>query len=281
MPSTTNHFQTAQSFYKKEKWDLDSWFQVTQTDYQKLIAQYPFDEILAGLGKSQINLLDIGCGVGKFPSLLDSHISDDIHLSSDLFDVSSSCLQAAQQKFDSLEHFSPNQLYLSEVENIGSIIPKTRIYDLIWSIHSFYTVDKHKMESVFQSCLELLSPDGKFLIYQLSKDSFYHEIYDFYLKYSPAPINNPKPFMTAEDSQKILESLGLNYQTRTISFNHLVNYDQHYVLEVYLKMCVLNHEIDDVLFFFQDLLSKYWDKESHQYKFPQVVKLLVIDNMAI
>jgi 2-polyprenyl-3-methyl-5-hydroxy-6-metoxy-1,4-benzoquinol methylase len=68
MTSTTNHFQTAKSFYQKEKWDLDSWFQVTQTDYQKLIAQYPFDEMLAGLGKSQINLLDIGCGVGKFPS---------------------------------------------------------------------------------------------------------------------------------------------------------------------------------------------------------------------
>lgn len=37
MTSTTNHFQTAKSFYKKEKWDLDSWFQVTQTDYKKLI----------------------------------------------------------------------------------------------------------------------------------------------------------------------------------------------------------------------------------------------------
>ncbi len=108
MTSTTNHFQTAKSFYKKEKWDLDSWFQVTQTDYKKLIEQYPFEEMLASFEKSQINLLDIGCGVGKFPSLLDCHISDDIHLSSDLFDVSSSCLQAAQQKFDSLEHFSPN-----------------------------------------------------------------------------------------------------------------------------------------------------------------------------
>ena len=132
--------------------------------------------MLAALGKSQINLLDIGCGIGKFPSLLDYHISDDIHLSSDLFDVSSSCLQEAQQKFDSLEHFSANKIYLSELENIDSIIPKTKIYDLIWSIHSFYTVEKDKMESVFQSCLKLLSSDGKFLISQLSKDSFCYEI---------------------------------------------------------------------------------------------------------
>lgn len=137
------------------------------------------------------------------------------------------------------------------------------------------------MGSVFQSCLALLSPDGKFLIYQLSKDSFYHEIHDFYLKYFPGSINNRQQFMTAEDSQEILESLGLTYQTRPISFNHIVNYDRHYVLEVYLKMCVLNHEIDDVLFLFQDLLSKYWDQESNQYKFPQVVNLLVIDNVAM
>jgi ubiquinone/menaquinone biosynthesis C-methylase UbiE len=278
MTSTTNHFQTAKSFYQKDKWDLDSWFQITQIDYKKLIEQYSFDKMLAGFGKSQINLLDIGSGVGKFPSLLDCHISGDIHLSSDLLDVSSSCLQTAQQKFNILEHFSSNQIYLSGVENIDSIIPKTRTYDLIWSIHSLYTVDKNQMGAVFQSCLKLLSPGGKFLIYQLSKNSFYHEIHDFYLKYYPASINHPQQFMTAEDSQAILESLGLNYQILPICFNHIVNCEQQYVLEVYLKMCVLNHEIDDVLFLFQDLLSKYLDKETNQYKFPQVVNFLVIDN---
>ncbi|MEK0179217.1 MAG: hypothetical protein EAZ98_05790 [Oscillatoriales cyanobacterium] len=57
MTSTTNHFQTAKSFYKKEKWDLDSWFQVTQTDYKKLMEQYPFEEMLASFENSQINLI--------------------------------------------------------------------------------------------------------------------------------------------------------------------------------------------------------------------------------
>ncbi len=185
MKSTDHHFQTAETFYQKEKWDLDSWFEITQIDYKKLLEQYPFEKMLAAFGKSQINLLDIGCGVGKFPSLLDGRIFGDIHLSSDLLDVSIYCLQVAQQKINMLEHFSLNQTYLSGVENIDSIIPKTRIYDLIWSIHSLYTVDQDKMGSVFQSCLKLLSPEGKFLIYQLSKDSFYHEIHDFYLKNYP------------------------------------------------------------------------------------------------
>jgi ubiquinone/menaquinone biosynthesis C-methylase UbiE len=98
--STVHHSQTAQTFYQKEKWDLDSWFEITQIDYKELLEQYPFQKMLAAFGKSQINFLDIGCGVGKFPSLLDSHICGDIHLSSDLLDISSSCLQATQQKFN-------------------------------------------------------------------------------------------------------------------------------------------------------------------------------------
>ena len=71
MKSTIHHFQTAETFYQKDKWDLDSWFEITQIDYKELLKQYPFQNLFAGLGKSQINLLDIGCGVGKFPSLLD------------------------------------------------------------------------------------------------------------------------------------------------------------------------------------------------------------------
>lgn len=278
MKSTVHHFQTAETFYQKNKWDLDSWFEITQIDYKELLKQYPFQNLFAGLGKSQINLLDIGCGVGKFPSLLDGCISGDIHLSSDLLDVSTSCLQAAQHKFNTLEHFSSSQTYLSGVENFDSIIPRTKNYDLIWSIHSLHTVDKDRMGSVFQSCLELLSPGGKFLIYQLSKDSFYHEIHDFYLKNYPLPINHPQHFMTAEDSQTILESLGLNYQIIPIRFNHTVNCERRYLLEVYLKMCVLNHEVDDVLLLFQKLLSKYFDKQTNQYKLPQTVNLFVIDS---
>ncbi len=54
------------------------------------------------------------------------------------------------------------------------------------------SVDKHKMRSVFQSCLELLSRDGKFLIYQLSKDSFYYDwqVNVWNLIYENCPKNN-------------------------------------------------------------------------------------------
>jgi SAM-dependent methyltransferase len=277
MESTTNHSSISKSFYKKDQLDLDYWFKIAQIDYEKLIEQYPFQKILAAFGKPQINLLDIGCGTGRFPSLLDDHISGDIHLSSDILDVSEYCLQEAQQVLDSCKHFSPNQIYLSELEKIDSIILKTRVYDLIWAIHSLYMVDKEKIGYVFDSCLKLLSPNGIFLIYGISKNSFYYEIYDFYLKCFPESINNQR-FTTTEDCEEILSSLGLNYQTQQIIFNHIVDYDQQSLLKLYLNKCVLNHDAD-VLFLFEDWLSKYLDKESNQYKFPQLVNLLIIKNM--
>lgn len=37
MNSTTDNFNPSKSYYQKDKLDLDSWFHVTQIDYEKLI----------------------------------------------------------------------------------------------------------------------------------------------------------------------------------------------------------------------------------------------------
>ncbi|WP_293149400.1 MULTISPECIES: hypothetical protein [unclassified Microcoleus] len=46
-----------------------------------------------------------------------------------------------------------------------------------------------------------------------------------------------------------------------------------------MNACVIEREVERVLFLFQDLLSKYLvERESNQYKFPQKVNLLVADS---
>jgi hypothetical protein len=77
--SISDNFNPAEYYYQKENLDRDSWFQVTQIDYEKLIEQYSFDNLFKAFDKTQLNLLDIGCGTAKFPTLVDRKIFSDIH----------------------------------------------------------------------------------------------------------------------------------------------------------------------------------------------------------
>ncbi|NES66647.1 MAG: hypothetical protein F6K24_15995 [Okeania sp. SIO2D1] len=124
MNSITDNSNPSKSYYQAEKIDLDSWFQVTQIDYEKLIEEYSFNNLFKGFAKNQLKLLDVGCGTAKFPRLLDKKLDGDIHFSADLLDISEYCLRVAQKQFDSCQHFSINKTYLSATENLQQLIEK-------------------------------------------------------------------------------------------------------------------------------------------------------------
>lgn len=275
MNSTTDNSNPSKSYYQKDKLDLDSWFSVTQVDYEKLIEQYSFDNLFKAFGKTQLKILDVGCGTAKFPSLLDHKINSNIHLLVDLLDISEYCLQVAQKQYDNLKHFSTDQTYLSTTENIHKSVQKTRSYDIIWAIHSFCTIDKNQMENVYLYYLDLLQFNGKFLIYQLAKNSSYYKLDNFYLSHYSEP-NRTTPFLASEDLKQILDVLGITYKTISLHFTHRINSHCQNILEIYLKKCVLDHRVD-VLNFLKPILQECFDEESNQYQFEQVVDLLIIE----
>ncbi|MEB3339682.1 hypothetical protein [Okeania sp.] len=120
----TDNSELSKSYYQPEKLELDSWFQVAQIDYEKLIEQYSFNNLFKGFAKNQLKLLDIGCGSAKFPSLLDKKLDGNIHLSADLLDISEYSLQLAKKRFDSCQYFSTNSTYLSATENLQQLVKK-------------------------------------------------------------------------------------------------------------------------------------------------------------
>jgi SAM-dependent methyltransferase len=275
MNSTTNNCNPSKSYYQEDKLDLDSWFSVTQVDYEKLIEQYSFDNLFKAFGKTQLKILDVGCGTAKFPSLLDHKINSDIHSLVDLLDISEYCLQVAQKQYDNLKHFSAGKTYLSATENIHKSVQKIRDYDIIWAIHSLCTIGESQMENVYFYYLDLLQFNGKFLIYQLAKNSSYYKLDNFYLSHYPEP-NRTTPFLSSEDIKQTLDVLGITYETISLHFTHRINSDCQNILEIYLKKCVLDNNVD-VLNFLKPILQECFDEESNQYKFDQVVDLLIIE----
>ncbi len=181
----------------------------------------------------------------------------------------------AQKRFDSCQNFSTNKTYLSTIENIQQLVEKNNSYYIIWAIHSFYTVDKNRMVDVYLYCLDLLADNGKFLIYQPAEKSSYDKLYYFYLSNYPEGKKSTY-FLKSEEHKQILERLGINYENLRLHFPHSINFESKNVLKKYLKQCVFDDELD-VLNFFKPILQECFDRETNQYKFEQIVDLVIIE----
>lgn len=268
---TTN---PSKDYYQKNNLDLDSWFKIALKDYKMLVDSNDFLEIINSFKNNQINLLDIGCGTGVFSSLLDKKIENNINFSSDLLDVSQYCLDTCSLTLSKLQHFKSNEIFLSSTENIKVNIPKSNYYDLIWAIHSFYTVDLDEIQNVLKHSWDLLKPNGIFMMYQASVNSSYNELYSFYLDNYIKP-HDSKRFLISEDVQASLDTLKLNYRVIDFDYNHEVDSEDQNLLELYLKKCVLNNSID-VLSLFKEKIKECFQPQNKKIIFNQKTKLIIV-----
>lgn len=258
--------RSAKLFYAHSPWDEPAWIEVVSAEYQALIEGYDFTAALADLPGPR--LLDIGCGTAIFPSLLDPQLDASIRLHADLLDVSATSLRRANNVLDGLRHFTPKRVLKLSIEQLPDRLPISEFqYDLIWAIHSFTTVELDRMPAVYQHMLRLLRPGGRCLVYQLAADSSYQRLHGYYRQHHP----QQAPFMTSEDSERILRSLGVVFQLQPIEAEHRIPVEQPALLDSYLRKCVLDDSVP-ALDFFAPLLPTY-QQRSH-FRFPQTVNLI-------
>jgi len=264
--------QSPKYFYTADSWNEAAWLEIVSVEYESLVAAYPFDAVLREISsEGQLRLLDVGCGSAIFAQYLDRTLKEGLHLSCDLLDVSERSLRQAQQVLGDLKHFSPKRRIKALIEDLPGTLPLSLpTYDAIWAIHSLTTVDLKRMPAVFRHLLQLLSPGGHMYIYQLTADSSYQIFHQAYRE--QASVEVPR-FMEFEDTQRILESLPVEYEVVELSFDHHLPRDRPDLLENYLRKCVLDDTLDTQQAF-ADLLPRF--ERDDGYRIPQSVNFIDI-----
>jgi len=263
-------------YYANDDWDVDSWVDVIAVEYETLVRDFPFDRVLRSLPDfGSLRVLDVGCGTAIFPGYLDAVLPPDVGLIADLWDISESSLRRAREVMSQLAHFSVDRTYQALIEDLPTKLPaETDRYDVIWAMHSFTTVSVEPMGAVYARLLETLRPGGYLFVYQLTSESYYQKFHGLYRREHPHG-RNRAPFMEFEDSRRILESLGVEYEVYPQRFTHEIARNRDDLLEKYLRKVILDDTVD-VGQLFRSLLESLYDPAGDRYVVPQAVNLITV-----
>ena len=133
------------------------------------------------------------------------------------------------------------------------------------------------MRAVYESLLDALCPGGYLFVYQLTAKSSYQTFHGLYRARHPHG-QNRAPYMEFEDSQRILDSLGVEYEVHPQRFAHEIPENQPALLEKYLRKIILDDTVD-VRHFFGPLLEGFHDPGRGRYVFPQSVNLIAVPKL--
>ena len=259
-------------FYTKDQ-DFDSWFKVAEIDYLQLIEGFPWEHLfksISGVPK----LLDVGCGTGKFPSLLtQSKVLKNPCIIYDYLDPSSYSLFALKKSLR--PPFFPGFQYQTTLETMPLHQSNRGRYQLIWAIHSLYTLPPDQALPCIDKIRSLLDPkNGIALIYLAARHSFYISFYERYLQIFSHQRELPS-FLDAQRITSALRTLGISYEITHMNFFHSIQQSDVSTLEQYLSKCTFDSRSVDFWLghpllkdYLQSFTSNGW------YRFPQEVWLI-------
>ncbi len=202
-------------------------------DYWQIACHYPWSEFLSEETADQsIRILDVACGTGRWLRALMRYVNlSDLKTKVvyyDLLDPNKDSLSKAAQELN-----DPFQLGHQYVETLQEVELEPSTYDLLWSMHGFYLIPSDVLPTVLTKCAEALKPRGTGFIALPTRQSFYVDFYDQYLKAFQQGQGNR--FTSGEDVLEALSTCGLKHHVHQIIYEEMIHVEDYAALDHYIR----------------------------------------------
>jgi SAM-dependent methyltransferase len=222
-------------YYQKDVLSPEAWFSLVESDYTKILGAVNWDSLFPEHGLDY-HVLDIGCGTGRFPRMLQARLPATIRLHYDYLDPSqyclSTCIQSLHQPFFPRNAWQTTLEYAEEVLIPGS-------YDVAWAIQSLSCLDQDSLHASLARLIGALHPlRGTACILLAKQEAFFSQVHHtFFQGCSP---HTPAPYLSAESVVTALEQLGAITIIREIPCIHSISIRHDRLLEQYLQQSVMD-----------------------------------------
>ncbi|MGD9850249.1 MAG: class I SAM-dependent methyltransferase [Nitrospirales bacterium] len=233
-PSLSN-LDRSLRYYQKSQINPASWFSVVAQDYQLLLDALEWGNLFFPRS-TPYSILDIGCGMGRFPALLSPCLPESLYIHYDICDPSQYCLTSCQQALRA--PLFPRKAWRTTLEHAEQTW-EPGSYDLAWAMQSFYCLEHETLHDSVQRFINAIHPTrGTACILLGKRDSFFSKIHQLFFQQSP--FSAPQPYVSAESVCTMLGQLGTSTVIRELECVHTISIWEDRLLEQYLQQCVMD-----------------------------------------
>jgi len=186
--------------------------------------------------EADYHVLDIGCGTGRFPRMLQASLQAKVRLHYDYLDPSRYCLSTCDQALH--QPFFPRNAWQTTLEHAEEIlIPGS--YDVAWAIRSLSCLNHHSLPASLARLIGALHPlRGTACIVLPKQEAFFSQVHPAF--FQGCSLHTPAPYLSAEPVVAALEKLGTITVIREIPCTHTISIRHDRLLEQYLQHCVMD-----------------------------------------
>ncbi len=235
LPNLNPNLQRSLQYYQKGVLQPEAWFRIVEHDYTQLIAAINWPKIFPEQA-ADFHLLDIGCGTGRFPGMLQPHLPSNLRIHYDVLDPSHYCLATCQQALK--PPFLPRHAWQTTLEHAKDVLtPGT--YDLAWAIQSLYCLEQENLHTALTQLIQAIHPSrGTVFLVLAKKEAFFPQVHQIFFEHCAE--HTPPPYLSAESVVTTLKEMGAMIVIRELPCTHTISIREDRLLEQYLQQSVMD-----------------------------------------